>query len=108
MNKLQLQIASWVAIIFCFAIPLSCAAAAPDVVMTNLYDAFGSEKANLKPDFGFSTIVAYKGKTILFDSGTDARIFETNLKVLKIDLKKIDVVIVSHGHYDHIGGLDTY
>lgn len=76
------------------------------VVLTNTYDAFGSDKNGLRHDFGFSTVVEYKGKTILFDAGTDARIFENNLKSLKIDLRKIDVAIVSHGHYDHIGGFD--
>jgi 7,8-dihydropterin-6-yl-methyl-4-(beta-D-ribofuranosyl)aminobenzene 5'-phosphate synthase len=76
------------------------------VVMTNVYDAFGKENKGLKQDFGFSTVVEYKGKTILFDAGTDARVFESNLKSLKIDLRKIDVAIVSHGHYDHTGGFD--
>ncbi len=76
------------------------------VVLTNAYDAFGSKKAGLKHDFGFSTVVQYKGKTILFDAGTDAKVFESNLKSLKIDLRKIDIAIVSHGHYDHIGGFD--
>ncbi|HEY0659286.1 MAG TPA: MBL fold metallo-hydrolase [Pyrinomonadaceae bacterium] len=76
------------------------------VVMTNVYDAFGKENKGLKQDFGFSTVVEYKGKTILFDAGTDARVFESNLKLLKIDLRKIDIAVVSHGHYDHIGGFD--
>ena len=76
------------------------------VVMTNVYDAFGKENKGLKQDFGFSTVVEYKGKTILFDAGTDARVFESNLKSLKIDLRKIDIAVVSHGHYDHIGGFD--
>ncbi len=76
------------------------------VVMTNAYDAFGPEGKGLKQDFGFSCVVSYKGKWILFDSGTDARIFESNLRALKIDLRKIDIAIVSHGHYDHIGGFD--
>jgi 7,8-dihydropterin-6-yl-methyl-4-(beta-D-ribofuranosyl)aminobenzene 5'-phosphate synthase len=76
------------------------------VALTNAYDAFGSEKKGLKHDFGFSTVVEYKGKTILFDAGTDAKVFESNLKSLKIDLRKIDIAIVSHGHYDHIGGFD--
>jgi len=76
------------------------------VALTNAYDAFGSEKEGLRHDFGFSTVVEYKGKTILFDAGTDAKIFESNLKSLKIDLRKIDIAIVSHGHYDHIGGFD--
>jgi len=77
-----------------------------DVVITNVYDAFGSEGKGLKHDFGFSSIVQYKGKTILFDAGTDAKVFESNLKSLKIDLTKIEIAIVSHGHYDHIGGFD--
>ena len=76
------------------------------VVLTNAYDAFGFEKKGLKHDFGFSTVVEYKGKTILFDSGTDAKVFESNLKSLKVDLRKIDIAIVSHGHYDHTGGFD--
>ena len=76
------------------------------VIMTNVYDAFGKENKGFKQDFGFSTVVEYKGKTILFDSGTDARVFESNLRALKIDLRKIDVAIVSHGHYDHTGGFD--
>ena len=77
-----------------------------DVVITNVYDAFGSEGKGLKHDFGFSSIVQYKGKTILFDAGTDAKVFESNLKSLNIDLRKIDIAVVSHGHYDHIGGFD--
>lgn len=76
------------------------------VVLTNAYDAFGKENKELKRDFGFSTVIEYKGKMILFDSGTDARVFERNLRSLKIDLSKIDIAVVSHGHYDHIGGFD--
>ncbi|MBA3601832.1 MAG: MBL fold metallo-hydrolase [Acidobacteria bacterium] len=76
------------------------------VTMTNVYDAFGKENKTLAQDFGFSCVVNYKGKMILFDSGTDARIFEKNLKALKINLRKIDVAVISHGHYDHTGGFD--
>ncbi|HQZ95348.1 MAG TPA: MBL fold metallo-hydrolase [Pyrinomonadaceae bacterium] len=76
------------------------------VVLTNVYDAFGKDNKELKQDFGFSAVVEYKGKMILFDSGTDANVFERNLKALKIDLRKIDIAVVSHGHYDHIGGFD--
>lgn len=76
------------------------------VTMTNVYDAFGKDIAGLTQDFGFSSVIKYNGKMILFDSGTDARIFEKNLKTLKIDLRKIDIAVISHGHYDHIGGFD--
>jgi len=76
------------------------------MTMTNAYDAFGKENKGLKQDFGFSCVVSYKGKMILFDSGTDAKTFESNIKALKIDLRRIDIAVVSHGHYDHIGGFD--
>ncbi|MGI8566322.1 MAG: MBL fold metallo-hydrolase [Pyrinomonadaceae bacterium] len=98
-----------VIIVGCAAGSLATAQTKPtstDVVITNVYDAFGSASKGLKHDFGFSSIVQYKGKTILFDAGTDARVFESNLKSLKIDLRKIDIAVVSHGHYDHIGGFD--
>lgn len=77
-----------------------------NVVITNVYDAFGRENKGLKQDFGFSCVVNYRGKMILFDSGTNARTFESNIKALKIDLSKIDIAVISHGHYDHIGGFD--
>lgn len=77
------------------------------VKMTNAYDAFGPESTELKLDFGFSCIIEYKGKNILFDAGTNTDIFQKNLKHLKIDPVEIDFVVLSHGHYDHMGGLDN-
>lgn len=71
----------------------------------NLYDAF-SQDTSLTKDFGFSCITKYKGKTILFDAGSNADIFKHNTLALGIDLRKVDMVIVSHGHFDHLNGLD--
>lgn len=73
--------------------------------ITNLYDAF-SKNTSLTKDFGFSCITKYQGKTILFDSGSNADIFKKNSSKLGIDLSKIDIVVVSHGHLDHINGID--
>jgi len=72
----------------------------------NLYDAFGEDKEGLIKDFGFSCILKYKGKTILFDGGTNADIFKNNVEALNIDLSKIDFAIASHSHFDHINGFD--
>ena len=72
----------------------------------NLYDAFGEDKEGLVKDFGFSSIVKYQGKTILFDGGTNADIFKNNVEAMNIDLSQIDFAIASHSHFDHINGFD--
>lgn len=105
--QLAARIASLLLIFFCCLSPGRAAEPSQrDMRITNLYDAFGVAAAGLTKDFGFSAIIEYHGKTVLFDAGTDARIFERNLKQLKVDVSKIDIVVVSHGHYDHIGGLE--
>ena len=61
-------------------------------------------KARFKAEHGLSMLVERDGETVLFDTGqTDALIH--NAKLLGIDLSKIDKVVLSHGHYDHAGGL---
>lgn len=72
----------------------------------NLYDAFGEDQKGLVKDFGFSCIIKYKGKTILFDGGTNADIFKNNVETLNIDLSQIDFAVASHAHFDHINGFD--
>lgn len=72
--------------------------------VTILYDAFGNP-GSLKQDWGFSALVEHAGKTILFDTGNDPEIFAANVKALRIDLKKLDFVVISHRHGDHTSGL---
>ncbi|MEO6227601.1 MAG: hypothetical protein ABIO61_07065 [Thermomonas sp.] len=62
-----------------YAQPRRVADAVPTLVMTNAYDAFGAVRPGMTQDFGFSTVLRYKGKTILFDAGTDSDLFERNL-----------------------------
>ncbi len=73
--------------------------------ITNLYDAFGKNDS-LQKDFGFSCILKYAGKVILFDAGSNADFFKHNVEHLGIDLKTVDLVVVSHGHFDHLNGID--
>jgi len=77
-----------------------------DNSIINLYDAFGDDIDGLTKDFGFSCIIKYKGKTILFDGGTNADIFKNNVNALNIDLSQVDFAIASHSHFDHINGFD--
>lgn len=47
------------------------------------------------------------GARILFDMG-QGNLFADNAASLGIDLSEIDLAVVSHGHYDHAGGLATF
>lgn len=73
--------------------------------VTILYDAFGKSPAMTKA-WGYSALVEYGGKRILFDTGGNAEIFEHNVKALGVDLTKLDCVVLSHRHNDHIIGLN--
>lgn len=86
---------------------LPCLTAAPTTKrVTILYDAFG-KSPEVSKDWGFSALVEYEGKRILFDTGNNAQIFEHNVKSMGVDLRKLDFVVISHRHADHTSGL-TY
>jgi 7,8-dihydropterin-6-yl-methyl-4-(beta-D-ribofuranosyl)aminobenzene 5'-phosphate synthase len=41
----------------------------------------------------------------LLDFGFTPNVYANNLELLKIDVAQVDALIISHGHYDHVGGL---
>jgi glyoxylase-like metal-dependent hydrolase (beta-lactamase superfamily II) len=51
-----------------------------------------------------SFMVRANGKTILVDSGMGMNLLK-NLKALKIDAKQVNIILITHMHFDHIGGL---
>ncbi len=55
-------------------------------------------------EHGLSFWIEYKGNRILFDTGQSDIILH-NAKKLGVDLSSADAVVLSHGHYDHCGGL---
>jgi 7,8-dihydropterin-6-yl-methyl-4-(beta-D-ribofuranosyl)aminobenzene 5'-phosphate synthase len=72
--------------------------------ITVLYDAFGKPSV-LQKDWGYSALVEYGGKRILFDTGNNPDVLAQNAKARSIDLSKLDFVVMSHRHGDHMGGL---
>jgi 7,8-dihydropterin-6-yl-methyl-4-(beta-D-ribofuranosyl)aminobenzene 5'-phosphate synthase len=82
----------------------TAAAAGPESRITILYDAFGKDTA-MRKDWGFSALVEIAGKRILFDTGDNRDIFAANVKAKNVDLTKLDFVVLSHRHSDHMAGL---
>jgi 7,8-dihydropterin-6-yl-methyl-4-(beta-D-ribofuranosyl)aminobenzene 5'-phosphate synthase len=71
--------------------------------ITVLYDAFGKDSMMTK-DWGYAALVEISGRRILFDTGDDPGILAKNAKAKGVDLTKLDFVVLSHRHGDHIGG----
>jgi 7,8-dihydropterin-6-yl-methyl-4-(beta-D-ribofuranosyl)aminobenzene 5'-phosphate synthase len=56
-------------------------------------------------EHGLSFYIESEDKRILFDTGQNLALAH-NAQMLDIDLSRIDAVVISHGHYDHTGGLE--
>ena len=97
-------------LLFSIAPPVKSAATRPSTVVdeavriTVLYDAFGSDPA-MRKDWGYAALVEYGGKRMLFDTGNNPDILAHNAKAKCVDLSKLDFVVMSHRHGDHMGGL---
>jgi 7,8-dihydropterin-6-yl-methyl-4-(beta-D-ribofuranosyl)aminobenzene 5'-phosphate synthase len=55
-------------------------------------------------EHGFSAFIEVEGKKILFDTGYSDAVLK-NAGKMKIDLLDLDYIVLSHGHFDHTGGL---
>ena len=58
-------------------------------------------------EHGLSLYIETLGKKILFDMG-QTELFSINAEKMGVGLKDVDLAFLSHGHYDHGGGLETF
>jgi len=65
-------------------------------------------KEGLIKGWGFSCYIDTGEHKILFDAGWDGQVLLQNMKLLGIDVHAIDILVLSHQHWDHIGGLATF
>jgi 7,8-dihydropterin-6-yl-methyl-4-(beta-D-ribofuranosyl)aminobenzene 5'-phosphate synthase len=62
---------------------------------------------NVKSEHGLSLFIEFGERIILFDTG-QSDLFIHNAEKMGIDLSKVDYLIISHGHFDHGGGLKHF
>jgi 7,8-dihydropterin-6-yl-methyl-4-(beta-D-ribofuranosyl)aminobenzene 5'-phosphate synthase len=63
-----------------------------------------ARKRGLRAEHGLSFLLETGGKKILFDTG-QGFVLNSNLQPLNVTLEDVRTVVLSHGHYDHTGGL---
>ncbi|MDK2891657.1 MBL fold metallo-hydrolase [Methanohalophilus sp.] len=59
----------------------------------------------LNNGWGFSCLVEQGSNKVLFDTGWDGQALLENLEILGINPKTIDILVLSHQHWDHVGGV---
>ena len=74
------------------------------IKITILVDNSAGQLSSLLGEHGFSALVEADDFRLLFDTGSGRAIIP-NTQSLGLDLSEVNAVVISHGHYDHTGGL---
>lgn len=74
--------------------------------LTVIYD--NEAKKGLHGGWGFSCLIETMEHNILFDTGWDGHVLLENMEKLGFSLEDIDILVLSHQHWDHSGGVPTF
>ncbi len=64
-------------------------------------------KNEWKPEWGLSIYIEYEGRKILLDTGATGT-FAKNAEAMGIHIRDVEFGVLSHAHYDHANGLETF
>ncbi len=75
--------------------------------VTVLMENTAPEGCGLASEAGLSLYIEYRGHRLLLDAGSSGR-FADNAQMLGADLTEVEMVVLSHGHFDHADGLRRF
>ena len=75
------------------------------VKITIVVENYTPMSKGLLGEHGFSALIEKDGQKILFDTGQSGLALMNNLRILGFDPHELTGVVLSHGHFDHTGGL---
>jgi 7,8-dihydropterin-6-yl-methyl-4-(beta-D-ribofuranosyl)aminobenzene 5'-phosphate synthase len=73
--------------------------------ITTLVDNYALFGSRFWAEHGLSFLIEADGERILFDTGQSKDVIAHNLEKFNEDLSDLKYIVLSHGHYDHTGGL---
>lgn len=76
-------------------------------ITTLIENRASNTEPGLASEWGLSLHIAFNNQSILFDTGASGS-FADNAKLLSVDLDSVEVVVLSHHHFDHGGGLRRF
>lgn len=77
------------------------------IVLTVVFDNI-AHNPDLKTEWGYGCVIQTEEDTLLFDTGNNGTILLDNMAKLKIEPQSIHSVVISHTHWDHLGGLSDF
>jgi 7,8-dihydropterin-6-yl-methyl-4-(beta-D-ribofuranosyl)aminobenzene 5'-phosphate synthase len=81
----------------------------PGLTVGRTGSAAAAQGKTLESEWGLALhIQSRKGQEVrryLLDFGFTSDVYVNNLEIMNIDVGQVDALIISHGHYDHVGGL---
>lgn len=66
-----------------------------------------TDNPDMAGEHGISYFIERNGFNVLFDTGASG-VFVENARKMNVDLENLDAAVLSHGHYDHGGGLESF